>query len=115
MDTPETIYLSGPISYNVAQAKAEFTLAHLALQKKGYKVINPFDVTEGLDLHPERDYDKILRLDVAEMLLKADKVATLKGWEESPGANKEIKIARLMNIEVVPILKLLPEYAPTPH
>lgn len=113
MNTKKTIYLCGPISYNVTQAREEFALAQLELEQAGYNVINPFDLTEHLDLDPHRDYDKIIRIDVAEMVSRADEIATLLGWENSPGASKiEVPIARLLKIPVTSIIKLLPEYAP---
>jgi len=48
-----------------------------------------------------------MRIDVAEMCSRADEVVTLHGWEHSPGANREVKIARLMNIPVKPITAYL--------
>ena len=86
----------------------EFRMATEILRGLGHTVINPHELTEGHDLHPERDYETIMRIDVCAMCESATEVVTLHGWENSPGANREVKIARLMNIPVSPILKYIP-------
>ncbi len=102
----KTLYISGPISNN-PEAHGEFALAQIKLEQLGFKVINPFDLIEGLDLDPKRDYEKIMRIDVAAMVEDADEVVTLLGWDKSLGAKREVDIARLMNMPVVSVTKYL--------
>jgi hypothetical protein len=102
------IYISGPISAMPNGNREEFAAAAAHLRKQGFEVINPHELTEGMDFHPERDYEEIMRLDVAEMVLKAREVVTLNGWENSPGATREVAIARLMKIPVSHIVKYKP-------
>lgn len=101
----KTLYLAGPITGMHNLNREEFTAAAEHLKEQGFTAINPHDLTEGMDMHPEFDYDKIMRLCIEMMVRKADIVVTLSGWENSPGAKKEVEIARLMNIPVVSIIK----------
>lgn len=106
---PQIIYLSGPISNMPNGNVEEFAAAAAHLRKLGHEVLNPHEITECFDFDPVKDYEAIMRLDVAEMVTKATEVVTLKGWEQSPGANREVHIARLMHIPVNHIVKYKPE------
>ncbi len=103
----KTIYICGPISYNPQEAFDNFLWAEIGLKREGYNVINPFTLVEGLDLHPTKDYEKIMRICVSEMVSKAEEVCTLINWFESPGAKREVSIAREMKIPVKHITKYL--------
>lgn len=102
-----TIYLCGPLSNMPGLNKDEFLKAEMFLKEQGFKVINPHDLIEGLDLHPENDYEAILKICVSEMITTAHEVVTLKDAINSPFASREVTIARLMNIPVSPITKYI--------
>lgn len=99
------IYISGPITGHENGNRHAFAHAADLLRSQGHRVINPHDLTEGLDLHPIDDYEKIMRIDVAHLVQRAEEVVTLDGWENSNGAKREVEIARLMNIPIIPLVK----------
>lgn len=103
----KTIYLCGPMSNIANLNRDEFALTAEKFRAEGFNVIVPYELTEHLDLDPKRDYDKLMDIDIAEMILKADVVVTLMGWETSNGANEEIQHARLRKIPIVHIAKCI--------
>lgn len=111
MSDKKTVYLCGPISSRLATAKEEFLLAQVELKKLGFKVINPFDLIEGTDLDPIKDYEEIMCIVVAEMVRWAHQVVLLPGVMTSDGCVREMEIARWMRKEIVKIETYLPSYA----
>jgi hypothetical protein len=82
------IYISGPMTGLPGLNKPAFLAAEKALKAKGYEVLNP--VRNALpDTAPWEDH---MRADII-MLMRADGVALLDGWEESRGAKKEMVVA----------------------
>ena len=101
----KTLYLAGPITGMPNLNREEFAAAADHLKEQGFRVINPHDLTDGVDFHPEQDYEQIMRICVCSMVESSDEIITLSGWENSPGAKREVEIARLMHIPVVSIVK----------
>jgi hypothetical protein len=82
------IYISGPMTGLPGLNKPAFLAAEKALKVKGYEVLNP--VRNALpDTAPWEDH---MRADII-MLMRADGVALLDGWEKSRGAKKEMTAA----------------------
>lgn len=102
----KAVYLSGPITGMDQNNFPEFQAAEERIKALGYNVINPHHICAHLDPASSQHMD-YMRVCIASMAY-ADKVVTLKGWEDSKGANQEVNIARTMGIEVhhiVPFLK----------
>lgn len=97
----ETFYISGPMSWYPGHNFAAFSAAEGQLLLKGYKVLNPAKrgVIDGWEW---QDY---LKSDLF-MLLEADAVATLTGWQESRGACLEVYVAQALGIPVMPLGKI---------
>ena len=86
------IYISVPISGRPEEeARHEADLVKAALSKKGYEVVNPFDVYAGSN---PTYYDHIC-YDLRAMM-DCDGVYFCEGWEESCGCRIEHAVAMLM-------------------
>lgn len=82
MDTKGIVYLSGPISGNLAGYHEDFHLARMLVEKAGYTPVSSDFLPLGLK---EADYMRI----ALSILEAADTVVALKGWTTSQGAQIE--------------------------
>ena len=97
------IYLSGPMTGLPEYNYPAFREASKKLRDFGQVVFDPSEAFEGKTDLPKEVY---MRKDI-EMLLQADVVALLEGWEESKGAQLEVEVARQCGIPVILLSKLL--------
>ena len=87
------LYVSGPIELN----KPVFTAVSVSLRNAGHTITNPHETGEqGLP------WESYLRADIVAMLLGADAIALLSGWERSRGATLEHHVATALGWEVRP-------------
>ena len=101
------IYISGPIS-GVADAEENFKKAEEYLKFLGYDPLNPMDIpapaVDGLFVH-----DSTFKLEKRElwvyymrkaikMLMEADSVYFLDGWENSAGARVERQLTKALSL-----------------
>ena len=102
------VYISGHITgLPQEQYKALFSAAEAELKAKGWEVVNPIRIAEGIhhslidpDTHTEAQiWQTILKADIAE-LLKCEVVFMLANWEHSDAATLEHSIAKGLNIQV---------------
>ena len=91
------VYISGKISgTNIEDARDDFELAEIQLQKMGHDVINPFKIK-----HPENDFwEGYMKRDIIE-LMKCDAIYPLKGWQNSRGAKIEVQLAKELNFHFI--------------
>lgn len=80
-----TVYIAGKITGN-DKYKDQFRLAEASLSAMGYRTLNPAALSAGLR---PADYMSIC----VPMLLAADAVYFIPGWESSGGANIEHDLA----------------------
>lgn len=98
-----SIYIAGPMAGD-PDHHTKFMAAEAALMMKGWIVINPDCLPEGLE---RGDYMPIC----LAMIQAADTVVMLKGWEDSKGACIERAFAAYngkkiyTGIEEVPVLR----------
>ncbi len=91
------IYLSGAISgVPLDEARRRFADAEAELRWQGYEVLNPFD--NGL--HWSDPWGDHMKADI-KMLLGADIIFMLSGWEASKGAQLELTIARALDMVIL--------------
>lgn len=79
------LYISGPMSGHPDHNFPAFNLAALHLRLAGYDVVNPAGFQENIG----RSWIECIIHDLKE-LATCDAVATLPGWQDSPGANVEV-------------------------
>lgn len=90
------IYLAGPMTGLPEFNYPAFHEAAAALRLRGYEVLNPAEFYTHTEL-PRAFY---LRRSLARMLLEADAIAMLPGYEKSAGAQLELEAARQSGFEV---------------
>lgn len=79
------IYISGPMSGYPGHNFPAFNEAAAKLRAAGYDVVNPAEFEENIG----RSWIECIIHDL-QQLAPCDAVATLPGWQDSPGANVEI-------------------------
>lgn len=83
------VYISGPISgIPYEEVEKAFNEAEVMLQERGYEVVNP--LKNGLPR--ESTWFQHMRADL-KLLLDCDVIYMLDGWNNSKGAQIELKIA----------------------
>ena len=92
------IYIAGPMTGLPESNFPAFALAAEQLTAAGFTVLNPAD--HGTDT--SKPWHHYIRLGL-RMLLDADAVATLPGWEVSRGATLEVHTAHALAMPVMPI------------
>lgn len=110
----KTAYISGPITGLPENNYKGFALAQERLEALGYNVLNPHEFFEGTNTR-DWTHEDFMRICIAEMM-KADLIVTLPGWENSKGSEIEVKIARLMYMDITNyIVMFKPETSNTPE
>lgn len=96
----QLVYISGPIT-GVLQSTIRFRETEKWLRNDGHKVLNPMDIEDPTDNNLEEEELWIYYMKVAlKMLLTADCIYMMEGWEKSKGARMEFQVATELNIPV---------------
>jgi len=97
MDPVTVIYLAGPMTGVEDFNYPAFRAAAAKLRAEGHNVISPAEYDRHeLEWRPWIDY---MRRDL-RLLLLADEVRVLPGWEHSRGASLEVHVARELGMKV---------------
>jgi hypothetical protein len=87
-----SIYIAGKIGdLPMDQVEKNFSEARIFYEELGYKVISPIDLPHNHD----KSWASYMMEDL-HALIKADEVAMLNNWHDSPGANIEHAFAKRM-------------------
>lgn len=121
------IYIAGPMRGYRDYNFPAFYIAEGMLAMRGHNVKNParMDIEEGkahwsladghIVLSPEFSINDALRRDFMAMCKDRETIVLLAGWEQSDGANEELRLARLIGLaeylytgggEIEPLLPL---------
>lgn len=92
------VYISGPMTGRPHLNRDVFNAAEDLLRLNGYDPINP----SSNGLSDDATYDEHMRADL-RMLLEADAVAVLPGWELSRGSQIETRLASDLGMPVRPV------------
>ena len=98
----KVIYISGKIT-GTSDYADRFSAAEDRLIAEGYEVLNPVRAGEQLEhcLEPEKPtWVQYMKYDIAVML-KADCIYMMHGWEQSKGAWVEHFLARVLNYNII--------------
>lgn len=83
--------------------KDNFLVATKMLRSKGFIVINPHEICDGI---PASEWEQCMRVCIKRMM-DADMLIMLDGWENSKGAVVEAYIANRLNIEKVEFVQFI--------
>ena len=89
------IYISGPMTGMEDLNREAFAAAENLLREQGNIPINPHRFPE------QGGYQDYLQFDLEIIATSADAVALLPGWEQSPGAKKELQLALELKLEII--------------
>ena len=93
------IYISGPMTGRPEFNRPAFMEASSALEQAGHEVLNPAAM---IDHHDDWAWSDYMRCAVT-IMMAANAVALLPGWEGSRGALIEKHLAELLGIPAKPI------------
>ncbi|HCD6082125.1 TPA: DUF4406 domain-containing protein [Enterobacter asburiae] len=88
------VYIAGPMSGLPFFNRPAFNQAAAELSKKGFTVLNPATLPNGLTQPQYMDI-------CCAMLRCADKIFMLSHWERSDGASAEYALAKKLGIEAI--------------
>lgn len=91
----KTIYISGPMTGIENLNREAFERAEKKIQEMGHIALNPHRFPEL------ESYEDYLLLDLEMIAMAADAIALLPGWENSPGAKKELAAAISLGLEIL--------------
>ncbi|MDM8086331.1 DUF4406 domain-containing protein [Cellulomonas cellasea] len=92
------VYISGPMTGYPGWNFPAFNAAEERLRTLGHDVLNPAD--GGAD--EAKTWADYLREDIG-LVVTADAIAVLPGWQESRGACLEVHVAHQLGMTVLPI------------
>ncbi|EDV3352888.1 DUF4406 domain-containing protein [Salmonella enterica subsp. enterica serovar Gaminara] len=87
------IYIAGPMSGLEDFNRTAFAIAARNLDAKGYTVLNPAILPDGLT------YGQYIKISKA-MLECADTIYLLEGWQDSAGATNEHALAKKLGLKI---------------
>lgn len=90
------IYISGPMSGMKDYNYPAFNQLAELLRANGHKVFNPAETT----IPQGSEWVRFLKHDIA-LMMKADIVVLLSGWERSKGACLEVHIAKELDYRII--------------
>lgn len=93
------IYISGPITGIHDFNRKEFLKYENIFKDLDYEVINPHNITEGLDIS-KWEWQDFMAIDIPYLVL-CDTIVVLDAWEKSEGAKLEIAIAYLLKKKIL--------------
>lgn len=101
-------YLAGPMTGKPNFNRDAFVEAAAVLREQGHEILNPVEmdlIYGSWEAAIERPWQEHLARDVDTVVNKADGVILLDGWEESRGANLEVRLARTFGKPVYKYLR----------
>lgn len=97
-----TLYVAGPMTGIPDFNYPAFNAAAAMLAGFGYTVLNPVDAEQHNDTGAPQAWDWYMR-HALRMVLDADAIALLPGWENSKGASVEVHVARALGMQAEPL------------
>ena len=89
------VYIAGKISgLPATEAERLFSLASIYLREMGHEVFDPFHENSGLVEDGTLTYEEVMSLDFLVIERWAEALYFLPNWHSSPGARREMVLAR---------------------
>lgn len=96
------VYVAGPMAGIPEFNYPAFNAAAERLGALGYRVLNPADIEQHNDTGKPQEWRWYMR-HALRMVLEADALALLPGWEDSKGATLEVKVAAALQLDIRPL------------
>lgn len=93
------LYVAGPMTGLPEFNYPAFRRAGEHLAAVGYEVLNPVDAEDHNDTGKPQAWDWYMR-HALRMVLAADGIALLPGWEGSKGARLEVHVAQALDLPI---------------
>ncbi len=100
------VYISGPMTGKPGYNYDEFHRCADRLREAGHEPLNPATSFNGATSHPA-GRSAFMREDF-KLILEADAVAVMPGWQDSPGADVEVRMCRELGLPVIDGLTIEP-------
>lgn len=102
------VYLSGPISGRPMANQDTFRAAESRLRAEGVKnILVPHDIfMESQEAPQEREWADYMR-ECVKRMMDCSHVVTLPEWDQSKGAQIEVRLARELGIPVIHIYQIV--------
>jgi hypothetical protein len=97
--TPKVVYIAGPMTGIPDYNYPAFNQAEADLRAAGYDVLNPVASEQHNTAGTTQLWQWYMRHALA-MVIRADAVAVLLGWENSRGATLEVHVAETLGLPV---------------
>jgi nucleoside 2-deoxyribosyltransferase len=94
-----TLYIAGPMTGYPEFNYPAFRAAEEHLRAAGFGVLNPVDAENHNDTGKPQEWHWYMR-HALRMVLDADGLALLPGWEDSRGATLEVHVAKALTLPV---------------
>lgn len=95
----KTLYIAGPMTGHPEFNYPAFRAAESALRLRGFDVLNPVDVDAQKPVGVTVDWDWYMRRTIP-MMMGADAIALLPGWQQSRGATIEHDLASSLRMPI---------------
>lgn len=102
----KVVYIAGPMTGIEDFNYPAFRAAELALRQRGIDTLNPVNAELDNDTGSPQTWEWYMRKALRMMLL-ADGVCLLPGWEASRGARLEVRVANALKFDVRPYAEWL--------
>jgi hypothetical protein len=97
------LYVAGPMTGYPDFNYPAFNAAARMLAGFGYSILNPVDAEEKNPTPGKpQEWDWYMR-HALRMVLDADGIALLPGWEDSRGAKLEVAVAQALGMDALPL------------
>ena len=96
----KTIYVAGPMAGKTDLNHAAFNAAAERLLREGWNVVNPVELNKAIEISGPEMADAVMDAELA-IIPHLDAIYLLKGWEDSVGAKKELRVALDNNLIVI--------------
>ncbi len=106
------VYISGPMTGKPGYNYDEFARCAGLVRDAGHEPLNPATNFKGATTHPA-GRSAFMREDF-KMILEADAIAVMPGWQDSPGADVEVRMCRELGLPVLDIDTMTPVVEESP-
>lgn len=93
----DTVYIAGPMSGLKGWNYENFYRVEEKLRSLGLNVLNPASNPKNPELHSWQEFMR----DAINMVLRADGIVFLEGWEQSRGARLEMTIGQALGLAIL--------------